>query len=112
MCTQSQLNDILSTVVTEAKDVFASAFHAAILYGSYARGDYDEQSDIDVLLLVDMSAEELAGYREQVDHICGRVLYEHGAVLSLLEKDLATYEKYREALPFYRNIEKEGRRIA
>ncbi len=112
MCTQSQLNNILNIVVTEAKRVFASALHAAILYGSYARGDHDEQSDIDILLLVDMPAELLEGYREQMDHLCGRILYEHGTVLSLLEKDLATYEKYREALPFYQNIEREGRRIA
>lgn len=112
MCTQSQLNEILTKTVEEAKKIFASAFHGAILYGSFARGDYDDESDIDVLLLVDLPAEQLACYREQMDHLCGQILFEYGIVLSIVEKDIATYEKYREALPFYRNIEREGRRIA
>lgn len=112
MCTQSQLNDILGRTVEEAKKTFASAFHGAILYGSFARGDHDDESDIDVLLLVDLPAEQLASYRAQIDHLCGQILYEYGVVLSIVERDVETYEKYREALPFYRNIEREGRRIA
>ena len=40
MCTQSQLNEILTKTVEEAKRIFVSAFHGAILYGSFARGDY------------------------------------------------------------------------
>ena len=112
MCTQRQLDRILTETVAEAKRIFASSFHSAILYGSFARGDHDEESDIDVLLLVDLPPEEVARYRAQIDHLCGRILFEEGVVLSVLEKDVATYEKYKEALPFYRNIEREGRKIA
>ncbi len=112
MCTQSQLNEILSRTVAEAKRIFAPAFHGAILYGSFARGDYDDESDIDILLLIDLPAEQLASYREQMDHLCGQILYEYGIVLSVVEKDVETYEKYRDVLPFYQSIEREGRRIA
>ena len=73
---------------------------------------FDDESDIDVLLLVDLPAEQLASYREQMGHLCGQFLFEYGIVLSLIEKDVATYEKYRETSPFYRNIEREERRIA
>ena len=84
----------------------------AILYGSFARGDSDDESDVDVLVLVDLPAPELGRYRADVDHLCGGILFDYGVVLSVLEKDVATYEKYKAALPFYRNIDREGRRIA
>lgn len=112
MCTQSQLNEILDRAVAEAKAIFASAFHGAILFGSYARDDYDSESDIDLLILVDLPAEQLSAYREQMDHLCGKILFDYGVVLSAVEKDVATYEKYRDVLPFYQNIEREGRKIA
>ena len=41
------------------KKVFGEKFQSVILYGSYARGDYDEESDIDIMITVDMSREEL-----------------------------------------------------
>ncbi len=112
MCTQSQLDQILNRAVAEAKDIFASAFRSAILFGSYARGDHDDESDIDLLILVDLPAEQIGAYRERMDHLCGQILFDYGVVLSALEKDVTTYEKYREVLPFYQNIEREGRRIA
>lgn len=112
MCTQSQLNEILDRTVAGAKEIFGPAFHGAILYGSFARGDSDDESDVDVLVLVDLPAPELGRYRADVDHLCGGILFDYGVVLSVLEKDVATYEKYKAALPFYRNIDREGRRIA
>lgn len=112
MCTQGQLDEILDRTVAEAKEIFGPAFHGAILYGSFARGDYDDESDVDVLILADLPAEELFRYRARIDHLCGSILFEYGVVLSVLEKDVATYEKYKGALPFYQNIEREGRKIA
>lgn len=40
-----------------------------ILYGSYARGDYNENSDIDIMILTDLTNEEIIEYRELVSNI-------------------------------------------
>lgn len=112
MCTQSQLNEITQKVAVESKNIFGSNINSVILFGSYARGDYDEDSDIDILILVDLSSDELAAYRTHIDSLCGKLLLEYGIVVSAIEKDTETYHRYASVLPFYKNIEKDGVKIA
>ncbi|MBQ6885460.1 MAG: nucleotidyltransferase domain-containing protein [Clostridia bacterium] len=112
MCTQNQLNSILQKFEQEAKAIFGDRLVSIVLFGSYARGDFDEESDIDILILADMSSEELSSYRGRIDTLCGDLLWEYGIVVSAIEKDVETYSKYSNILPFYKNIEQEGVKIA
>ncbi|MEG1972553.1 MAG: nucleotidyltransferase domain-containing protein, partial [Oscillospiraceae bacterium] len=52
MCTESQLQTILSAVYQKSVAEFGDKLDAVILYGSYARGDYDSESDIDIMVRV------------------------------------------------------------
>ena len=54
MCTQSQLHEILRQIYKLSAEQFGESLDAVILYVSYARGDYNEDSDIDVMVLVKM----------------------------------------------------------
>ena len=112
MCTKNQLSEILGEIATESKRAFGSSLDSVILFGSYARGDYDEESDMDVLILVDLSPEELSKYRTHFDSLCGELLIKYGIVVSVIEKDLTSYNKYVNILPFYKNILREGVKIA
>ena len=40
-----------------------------ILYGSYARGDYTPDSDIDIMILVDLSVEEMDAYSDALSEL-------------------------------------------
>lgn len=112
MCTKNTLNEILAKVADSSKQIFGSSLKSVVLFGSYARGDFDSDSDIDILLLVDLPASSLSQYREKVDLLCGELLWEYGIVVSIIEKDIATYNRYSNCLPFYKNIEKDGVKIA
>lgn len=112
MCTQTTLKEILDKVVSFSQDIFNDKLRDVILFGSYARGDFDEESDIDILVVVNLPAEEMYKYREELDSVCGELLFDYGIPISILEKDYATYNKYSEILPFYKNIAKEGVKIA
>lgn len=112
MCTENQLSEILEIISAESKTVFGEKLHSVILFGSYARGDYEEESDIDVLVLADLSPKELSKYRSHIDSLCGELLIKYGVVVSVIEKDLVSYNKYSNVLPFYQNIQREGVKIA
>lgn len=112
MCSQNQLQTILQTVAADAKQLFHENLHSVILYGSYARGDYDDESDIDIMLLVDLNEIELLAFRSQIDALCGKLLFDFGIVVSITEKSAGQYYRYADTLPFYQNIKREGIRIA
>lgn len=52
MCTRNELNLILQTMTRAYQAVYESNVVKIILYGSYAGGDYQEESDIDIVAIV------------------------------------------------------------
>ena len=58
MCSQANLHQLLSEVLAHAQDCFGSNLDGVILYGSHARGDADEESDVDIMILVRQPAEQ------------------------------------------------------
>lgn len=112
MCTQAMLTEILNKIVSYSKDIFENKLTDVILFGSYARGDFDEESDVDVLIVADLPSEEMQIYRDRLDSICGEMLFDYGVLVSIIEKDYDTYNRYSQILPFYKNIAKEGVKIA
>lgn len=52
MCSKNDLNIILSELAAAYKEVYGADVVQILLYGSYARGDYDENSDVDIAAIV------------------------------------------------------------
>jgi len=77
-----------------------------ILYGSRARGDAKDDSDYDLLVLVD-HGDDLVLHEQLVSNISP--LQENGAVLTLSIHDRALWSSrlYR-AMPFHENVDREG----
>ncbi len=49
--TESELKQILDELLKYVTPIFSEKLKRVILFGSYARGDYDEELDIDVMFL-------------------------------------------------------------
>ena len=90
------------------KEIYKSALKAVILYGSYARGDYTEDSDVDILILVDMAEDEIGKSRERLSSLT----YDFNEVHDLKIMPEVIGEKqfayWLPVYPFYQNIEKDG----
>lgn len=108
MCTRSQLDKILQAIRKEAVRQFGGQLDAVVLYGSYARGDYDDESDIDVMVCVKLSKSLLAQYRKTFSHLGSDLGLEHDITVSIHLQDQETFEQYKNDLPFYRNVLREG----
>ena len=108
MCTKNQLDIILYKIVDFSKKVFGDKFQNVILYGSYARGDYDSESDIDIMIMVDMSREELKEYRTLFSEFFSDINLENEVFSTCKLQSKSYFNEWQHAMPFYQNIIKEG----
>lgn len=99
---------ILKTFAKQAKEIFADKLKGIILFGSYARGDSDEGSDIDVMLLVDIDKIEIKKYRNKIVDIITDLDWNYEIVLAPIIQNYEEFEKYKDDLPFFHNVETEG----
>ena len=108
MCTQEQLDNITKEIVREAKKLLEDRLVSVRLYGSYARGTFDNESDIDIMILADVTAEEASRLRHKTVRLTSRLGLEYDVVISLHIKDKQTFYEWLNVMPFYQNVIKEG----
>ena len=78
-----------------------------ILYGSYARGDFNESSDIDLLILID---KEKVTHEDRVNlsYPLYDIQFQYGILISPMVCSRQSWETKHRATPFYENVKREG----
>lgn len=105
---REQINIITREIVSEVIRILQDNVYKMVLYGSYARGDFTSESDIDILILLNCSKEQVMQYRRQISRLSSRIGLENDIEISLLLRDRETFEQGEDILPFYKNIKREG----
>lgn len=108
MCTESELKIVTTAVIQEAKRLFGDKLESVVLFGSYARGDYDKESDIDIMIIANISNDQISSLSKTLTDFSCDIDLKYDVVLSLILQDKDTYNKYKSIYPFFMNIEKEG----
>ncbi len=88
--------------------IYGNHLNAVILYGSYARGDYDKFSDVDIMILLNLDEMELKRYRHQLSEITFDFNMEHDVDIKPITKSKELFLKWQESYPFYKNVSREG----
>lgn len=104
------INDILKEFIDGTKKILGNRVKKIILYGSYARGDYSKNSDIDIMILTDLTDDEIVKYRQKVWDFAYDIEFdnEFDVALSPLIKNIDNFNYWIDTLPFYMNIQREG----
>ena len=103
-----KIDDEIQKFVKEVQKLLGERLKKIILYGSYARGDYDKSSDIDIMILTDLSPEEISKYSLLIWEKCADIEIEEGIVISPLIRNLDNFNAWLNVKPFYMNIANEG----
>lgn len=111
MCTETQLSSITKAMVDCYRVVYGDDIVEIFLYGSYARGNYTEDSDIDIVATVRGSREVLQEKLKQVWDVSAELGLENDIVVSPTVVPYDEFMKYKQSLPYYRNIAEEGKKI-
>lgn len=88
--------------------MFGNKLSEVILFGSYARNQQDEESDIDIIVLVKEDQLSLKSYSYKIVEIVADINLQYDAVLSVILQSTDEYEEYKDVLPFFMNIQREG----
>ena len=79
-----------------------------VLYGSYARGDYNNFSDIDIFILVNNEKIELNRILRQISDSLFELDLKYNITINPLIENIDIFNEYKENYLLFENIEKEG----
>jgi predicted nucleotidyltransferase len=97
---ENSKNKALTEFIKHLRSRYKNKIKKIILYGSYARGDYAEDSDIDVLIVGDISQKEIS-------YLTTDILLKYGEVISAIVEKEVEFEKLKNSI-FHRNVLNEG----
>ena len=94
-------NEAIKEFVQALKSKYRGRVRRIILFGSYARGDYTEESDIDILIVGDVDFDYVIDF-------CTKLLLKYGVVINAI---IESEEQFNKKInwSFHRNVLKEGK---
>ncbi len=102
------MEDLLREYVDKVQNLYGESLKSVILYGSYARGDFTMDSDIDIMILVDISDDEIKQHAEALSDFTFDMNLEYDVMLMPIVKNQEHFRYWLEAYPFYKNVQSEG----
>ncbi|CQR74448.1 Nucleotidyltransferase domain protein [Sporomusa ovata DSM 2662] len=105
---QQRVTNIMKEIVASMKIIFDENLRQVLLFGSYARGDQEEYSDMDVMVLVNLTDEEVKKYNDAIIDLMSDILLKYGVLPTIIGKNYDHFYHWVPYLPFYRNVRAGG----
>ncbi len=102
------INNLLGQYVEVVREIYGDRLKSVILYGSYARGDFRPDSDIDIMILADLTEMEIEEFGRQLSWSTYDFNEEHETDIKPIAKSAAHFKKWQGGYPFYTNVQQEG----
>ena len=106
------ISDIMQDFAKSVRKMLDNSLDSVIVYGSYARGDYSELSDIDVMLLVSLGEEDIKKISDQISDLAFDFMMKYGVDISPVITNIDHFNYWVDNLPYYRNVRDEGVRLS
>lgn len=100
--------DLIKQYVAAVRNIYGNHVKQIILYGSYARGDFHKDSDIDIMVLVDLPDTQIEIYSDKLSELDFEYNVNHDIWFMPVVKNAQHFDKWSAVYPFYSNIAKEG----
>lgn len=100
-----EVRPVLLELKRELLMIYGFRLKYLLVYGSYARGEAEEGSDLDLMVVLDQAADPLAE-REQLSEFLFELSLKHDIVLSVLPVGEHALEQERK--PLFINARREG----
>ena len=108
----TNITEIMQQFADSLRKLLGNTLDSVIVYGSYARGDYSELSDIDVMILVTLTEEKIKKISDEISDLAFEFLMRFGADISPVIINVDHFNYWVDNLPYYRNVRDEGVRLS
>ena len=98
----------INKFVEGCSKILGNRLKKIILYGSYARGDYNNSSDIDILVLTDYKPSQFYSVLEKLSGMTYDIDLDYNVILMPLINNIKNYNDGIDSIPFFTNIHREG----
>lgn len=105
---KKNIKNLLQEYRNQLEAVSEAHIEKMILFGSYARGDFRKDSDIDVMILVDLEEIPMKRYEDKVYDITYDFNYKYGTDIMPIVQNMNHFNYWKGAYMFYKNVEEEG----
>lgn len=102
------IKKMLAELAESLQNIYGDKLKTVVLYGSVARGTQTDDSDIDIMILIDGNNDELRQYDDKLSDISTDFSLKYLRVLSVIDISYQEYEEWRNLSPFYKNVSEEG----
>lgn len=89
-------------------DIFGSSFVKIIIYGSYSKGNQDEESDLDIVVLVTENERDIEMKRAYVSDAASDISLASDVFVSVIVRNEAQFYERAEYVPFYMEVARNG----
>ena len=103
-----ELKQLLEDLQKELQHLLKDKLNKILLYGSYANKSFDEESDVDIMVLTGLSDNEIKKVYEHIDELSSKLSLKYEVLISILVKSAEKFYNYSDILPFYKNVLIEG----
>ncbi|MBO5352789.1 MAG: nucleotidyltransferase domain-containing protein [Lachnospiraceae bacterium] len=104
----SLINEVKEECTCLVCDLMQDDLVEMVLYGSCARGDYTEDSDIDIALLTKSDRLEVKKYDEKLAEIATELAMKHFTIVNFVCLPYEEFEEKKTWYPYFINIAAEG----
>jgi len=102
------VQQIIDRYVIALRQLYGAHLKQIILYGSYAREDYTDSSDVDIMILVDLPEDQLDMESDALSELGFDYNVKYDIWLMPIVKNINHFQYWSQAYPFYANVAKEG----
>ena len=99
---------IIKKYIEHIKDILGEDYVNAVLYGSCARDEYSEESDVDIAIFTGVSSGEFYKLADKIAEITFEYSVRYDVILSPVFVNVEEYRRMIKVMPFYQSIREEG----
>lgn len=102
------IRDLLKEYRKAVENVSGGRLVKMVLYGSYARGDFRPESDVDIMILLDEDMEGISAAEKEIYGVTYDFNEAHNMDIMPVVQSNSHFNRWKKADMFYHNVEKEG----